>query len=293
MAIKKIFVPLSGAPGDAEEAQEHAAMTAALDLGALLNAHVEAYHCTPPSGVHDANLPAGIPGSTTDLLIDEIEKAAERALTRARALFETVIEGREIERRSEPGEIGPYYSTAFFEDVGEVEKRLAMRARLSDIAMIGRGGGGATVPPAFEICLRETGRPVLAVPSQAAARTYRNLVIGWNGSAEAARALSVSADFLDRAETVTVIAIQEDGKVEPDVEDVATYLAWHGIQARVVVLEGTRDLSGDLLMEHATSVGADLLVMGAYTRTRLSRLIFGSVTAHVLARATMPVLMVH
>jgi nucleotide-binding universal stress UspA family protein len=159
--------------------------------------------------------------------------------------------------------------------------------------MIGRGGGGATVPPAFEICLRETGRPVLAVPSQAAAQTYRNLVIGWNGSAEAARALSVSGDFLDRAETVTVVAIQEDGKVEPDVEDVAAYLAWHGIQAREVVLEGTRDVSGDLLMEHAASVGADLVVMGAYTRTRLSRLIFGSVTAHVLARAPMPVLMVH
>jgi nucleotide-binding universal stress UspA family protein len=101
--------------------------------------------------------------------------------------------------------------------------------------------------------------------------------------------------FLDGAYKVTVLSMYLGSTVMPTGEDVVEYLAWCGIKAKSVTV--TADPSGagagKALMAAAAAEGADMLVMGAYSRNQLRRLIFGGVTGEVLANVTVPVLMVH
>ena len=65
-----------------------------------------------------------------------------------------------------------------------------------------------------------------------------------------------------------VISISEDGPAGPGADGLAEYLAWHGVEARCIEAEGTRHSSGPLVAQHVRDCGADMLVMGAYTRDR-------------------------
>jgi len=292
MGFKKLFVPLTGLAGEADANPEAAALEAALNMGIGVDAHVEAYFCAPPSGPGEAILPAGLPGSAVEMLIAEIEKAIAAQRLAAKDLFESAMMRHQPPHRAEPDEAGAY-SVAFVEETGALENRLAPRARLADLVVIGLGAGDRRVSRTLEICLRETGRPVLAVPPGCTEWQGQKIAIGWNGSAEAARVLSVSNDLLTQANHVTVISVDEDGPTDPGANQLVSTLAWHGVTADAITLEGSRDTAGPLLMERADSIGADLLIMGAYTRSRFSRLIFGSATSDVLAAASMPILMMH
>ena len=102
----------------------------------------------------------------------------------------------------------------------------------------------------------------------------------------------MSMDFLMAASEVVVISINEAGPFQPNADDLVDFLRWHGISASSIVLDGTAESAGRLLLEQMAEAGADMLVMGAYTRDRVRRLVFGSVTGTVLSQATLPVLMV-
>ncbi len=80
-------------------------------------------------------------------------------------------------------------------------------------------------------------------------------------------------------------------KQGPEPEEVAANLAWHGVAAEVKRLEPDVRSLGDVLLEDAREIGADLLVMGAYSQSRLRDRIPGGVTRAILNRAELPVLM--
>ena len=92
--------------------------------------------------------------------------------------------------------------------------------------------------------------------------------------------------------SIVVLSVREDGPVVPGADELAAYLRWHGISAQTVNVEGSADTAGEMLLAEADKAGADLLVMGAYSRSRMRRLIFGGATSDVLKRANLPVLMV-
>jgi nucleotide-binding universal stress UspA family protein len=102
----------------------------------------------------------------------------------------------------------------------------------------------------------------------------------------------MATDFLVAAKDVVVFSINEAGPIEPNAESLMDFLRWHGVHARSITLDGSAVSAGDMLLEQIGGAGADMLVMGAYTRDRIRRLIFGSVTGTVLSQATLPVLMV-
>jgi nucleotide-binding universal stress UspA family protein len=144
----------------------------------------------------------------------------------------------------------------------------------------------------LEIALRETGRPVLIAPMTPFATIGEHIAIAWNGSSEAARAVAMSLDQLRRAMQVTIVSVDEDGEISPSGQQLADYLRFHDIDASPVTVEGTAHTAGACLLAEAERAGADLLVMGAYTRSRARRLIFGGATSHILRAATIPVIMV-
>ena len=142
------------------------------------------------------------------------------------------------------------------------------------------------------------GRPVVVLPYQGdAAISLKEIVIGWDGGREAARATFDALPLLKKATKVRVVRIdpQKDASLRGSVAgaDLAESLARHGVKAEAqgYPTEGLDE--GQALMRCAEDCGAGLIVMGAYGHSRLAEFIFGGATRFVLNRMSHPVLMSH
>lgn len=176
---------------------------------------------------------------------------------------------------------------------------MANQGRLVDLIAIGRPGDDNTGPAVetWNAALFESGRPVLVVPPGFAGDTTqrfgRRIAIAWNGSSQAARAVTAALPLLHGAETISVLTTPSDRTAASSGEALVNYLAWHGLTAGPRVVDAASEPVGQALMDAAAGMNADLVVMGAYTHSRLVRLILGGVTRTVLERSTVPVLMAH
>lgn len=143
-----------------------------------------------------------------------------------------------------------------------------------------------------------SGRPILALPRSWRVQPIgRRVLIAWNASRESTRALHDALPLLSTAEEVRVLALTRRGGVQglgdlPGA-DIATHLARHGItaQAEHGVVEDAR--VGESLLASAEDFGADLLVMGAYGRSRMREIVLGGASRSILRTMTLPVLMSH
>jgi nucleotide-binding universal stress UspA family protein len=139
------------------------------------------------------------------------------------------------------------------------------------------------------------GRPVLFVPYAGRfADAGKRVLVAWNASREAARAVSDALPILARADAVEVVAFEPGGDHgEVPGGDIALYLARHGVRANAA-----RDVApgvdiGSRILSRAADAGADLIVMGAYGHSRLRELALGGATRTLLEAMTVPVLMAH
>ncbi len=294
MTIRKILVPLSGQhdPEDPESLELPALETGFL-LGRRFNAHVEVFCMEAERTEAQKHLAPWIPGAVVDELLDTLDRENDSRRKRARALFDAVSARFDPLKLSQPKARGGF-SAAFVEQIGEVRGSLAVRGRLADVIVSARPASAAKDhrPLILEVALRESGHAVLVCSTSPSESYGWRVAVAWNGSSEASRAVAMSMDFLLAASEVVVISINEAGPFEPDADDLVDFLRWHGISASSIVLDGTAESAGRLLLEQIAQAGADMLVMGAYTRDRVRRLVFGSVTGTVLSHATLPVLMV-
>jgi len=142
------------------------------------------------------------------------------------------------------------------------------------------------------------GGPVLMTPYTGKdVKIAENVLVAWNCTREAARAVKDALPLLTRARKVTVMTIgprPADGE-SPDASaaDVARFLSRHGIHAETVFDANVAIDAGEWLLSRASDLGAQLIVMGAYGHTRLRELILGGVTRTLLKEMTVPVLMSH
>jgi len=173
------------------------------------------------------------------------------------------------------------------------DAELGALARVFDITILGRPtatGHGARMTT-LEAALFESGRPILITPPEAGAEIGRNVVVSWNQSTEAASTLVAAMPVLARADTVSILKIDTAIVPGPGPEEVQDYLALHNIRAHVVVKEAHGANPGAAIPDHATQLGADLLVKSAYTQSRLRQMIFGGATSHILSHTHLPVFM--
>lgn len=172
---------------------------------------------------------------------------------------------------------------------------LGQHARLFDATILGRPGSGATQPRTLtlEAALFESGRPIVIAPPQTPATLGEVVVIAWNGSTETARTIAFAKPFLKRARQVLVVAADNGMVPGPTHDEVAAALRRDGIAAESSFVMAGRRSAGEVFLATAASIGCDLLIKGAYTQSRLRQMIFGGATSHVLAHATIPVLMAH
>jgi nucleotide-binding universal stress UspA family protein len=151
----------------------------------------------------------------------------------------------------------------------------------------------------IELTVLGAGGPVLVMPYTGTFETIgERVLIAWNGSREAARAIHDAIPFIRRAAHVTIAAITTTfgpGASQVSCSDLAAMLGRHG--ATTVDIESferhASETSGDALLRYASDGGFDLLVMGAYGHARLQELVLGGATRSVLGTMTLPVLMSH
>jgi nucleotide-binding universal stress UspA family protein len=180
-------------------------------------------------------------------------------------------------------------------------RSILKEARCADIIV--SGGHSPTFSDAFALAspkdlVMQTGRPLLVVPDSADWLDLRSVLVAWKDTAEARRAIADSLPLLRLAKEVTVAEILEEGDgraaVERRVGDVVAWLARHGIAASQRVGEARREGEAAAALEAiAGSVGAGLIVAGAYGHSRFRELVLGGVTQHLVTQSARCVLLSH
>lgn len=222
-------------------------------------------------------------------LIEECRSMAERARLR----FEASVAAHGL--TNAPAASAERPSAAWRAIEGTEQQVVGSHGRLFDLIVMARdfGHGWLNWRLIFESALFESGRPVLLVPPSGNVTFGENVLIAWNCSTETARTVALAMPLLARARAVTVLSIEGWGVPGPRGKDLAVCLERSGIPATARMIPATQRSPGEAILEECARSGADLLVKGAYTQSRLRQLMFGGATRHVLAHAQIPVVMAH
>ncbi|MGE0736576.1 MAG: universal stress protein [Alphaproteobacteria bacterium] len=257
---------------------------AAIGIAERCGAHLTAIHVSPP-----LYIPAYVAAQVGDVVVDVNEKVKQEAEAAAKAQYDKIAA-----RTTLPIE--------WRIDSGHVATVMSVHARYADLTVLGQynaeNEAAAFYPDLVENVVMDAGRPILVIPYAGKFPTVgKNVLLAWNASREATRAVSDAMPLLQTADKVTVFAVNPeggpDGHGEMPGADIALYLARHGVKAEVNSLNA-KDLEvGDVLLSRAADLGIDLLVMGAYGRSRLREFILGGASRDILRHMTIPVLMSH
>ncbi|VXB12517.1 universal stress protein [Massilia sp. 9I] len=175
---------------------------------------------------------------------------------------------------------------------------LLLHSRYADLVVTGQDAGDAATVRGLPQYLAMHGvRPVLVVPpSYDGAPLADNIVVGWDGSGQAIRAIAGAMPLLTRARNVRLALVNPDLESglhgEEPGADIVLYLARHGVRVEVLS-ERSQASVGDALIGMAKGAGASLLVTGAFGHSRYREIVLGGVTRVLLERAPLPVLMAH
>jgi len=281
--IRNILVPLF--PGVAFDNQ----LAVAVDLARSVEAHINAVFVLPDpvtviAGVPAVALAAGVSAAT-------IRHDGQAAAAAAKDKFERW-------RREEglaASMVNRSLRTPFAqwtERTGEIAPTVARCGRLSDLIVINRPSFSLASSEAFDAAVFESGRPTVLVDKKVSRDLLRHVVIAWNGSLEATRAIAGAMALLHEARQVSIFTTFDDGTLEQDL-DLAESLCWHGINPRYFHPQPGESSAAQALLRVIGDINPSMLVMGAYTHSRLRETLLGGVTREVLAHAEIPVLMMH
>lgn len=187
---------------------------------------------------------------------------------------------------------------------GELFDQCILHSKYTDLVVAGQYDSSADTVDGedrlIDHLVLDAGRPVLVVPYAGKFPTVgKKVVVAWNGTREATRAVGDAMPFLQAAKAVQVVAINPNGGHGRDghgalpAADLSKHLARHNITVEGEHIEAHDMDVGSTLLSHLADEGADLLVMGAYGRSRLRELVLGGATRHILRHMTVPVLMSH
>jgi len=171
-------------------------------------------------------------------------------------------------------------------------------ARRFDLAIVGQvePDGSPVQAMVCESTLFESGRPMIIVPYiQTAPLKLDRIMVCWDGSRPAARAIADAMPLLKRAGTIEVVSVTSERGKQDEIEgaDIGHHLARHGLKVEVTrITRGELDVE-DVLLSHAADSDADFMVMGGYGHSRLREFVLGGVTRSMLRTMTVPTLMSH
>ena len=299
--MKTILLPLES--GDGLQSMLETAWLAATAFGSTIQG---LYIRRALPGVVVADI-GGYAAAAPDLVESFEAEDRERGAS-ARRAFEEFLRGKGVTlgeppgagppdvRPTSPGPTGEERPSATWaEEIPPGDAAVGMYARLFDLTVVGRPVPGASTPAAstLETVLFDSGRPILIAPPSAPKSLGGTAVVSWNASTETARAVAFAMPFLRRAGRVVVLAVEGVMVPGPSAAEAARHLQLNGVAAETREAATSGRGGGETILAEAAALGADLLVKGAYTHSRLRQMIFGGATSKILAEAELPVFMAH
>ncbi len=189
----------------------------------------------------------------------------------------------------------PLTLAATFAAAGDHFARIARRYDLAVVAQA-EPESAAVEAEIAEATLFESGGPVIIVPYiQKTPLKLDNVMVCWDGSRAATRAIGDAMPFLERSGRVEVVIVANERGKKDEIEgaDMGAHLARHGLKVEVKrTILGDIDVA-DVILSHAADAGTDFIVMGGYGHSRLREFVLGGVTRSILRAMTVPVLMSH
>lgn len=259
----------------------------AIALATVHEAHLTGLYVSPPP-----DLPPVRPYLTL-----EMTPAAERGLAERVEREAAGVEASFRRRVDHAGLSRSEWRCA----AGDAARVACLHARHADFTVIGQpSDDDAAVRARRDLAERlifASGRPILMVPYAGTFPTAGDrVVVAWNGSREATRAVNDALPILQRARQVTVLTVnphEEEDQGDVPGADIALHLARHGVTVEAAETVGHDIEVADILLSRLADGDADLLVMGAYGHSRLREMILGGATRHILRSMTVPVLLSH
>jgi nucleotide-binding universal stress UspA family protein len=263
---------------------------ATLWLAGQLNAQVQAAYIRPNPNTAASFVPEVI--AAAGVTREAIEREGREAASMAKARFD--------EWRDRNGGLASAFHTsdswgaAWSEHVGEYEPIVTRFGRLSDFIVLPRPTRDEIVAQrCLDAAVFGTGRPTLLVGETVPAALTDHVLIAWNGSLEASRAVFGAAPLLRLAKRITIFTAREYGAEAVSLDDLATSLRDRGTYTPEVIFPTGEASTGAALVTAAETHHVTLIVMGAYTHSRMREAFLGGVTSHLLAHAPVPLLMSH
>lgn len=292
MSIKRILVPL---PGTAEHAGE---IDIALAAGKAFGAHVEALFISEPPQPPRVSIPASDyygRGATAVARVNPFAEERERIASAARETFTRACFAANIPILDANQAVGsPPFATWRVAEGAYVDVAV-QRAAAFDLVVAASAAVRESLKEIAEGSLLRTRRPVLLAPESRDAKLTDPALIAWDESAECWHAVSAAVPFLKLARAITVVSVDRHAEYRRASQaEVVAYLRCHGIEAKAEVVAPQLRSIAETLLAVARDHNAGLLVMGAYSHSRLRELLLGGATRHVLRNAAgLPVLMAH
>ena len=281
MNYPSILLPLDNQPECV--ARTHAALALAKTMGSYVTGVAPTEVLDLRSSLNLASSVASLPILGRDVLLEDA--------TRAALAFDVACELAGVTGRN-----------AIVDD-SDMSGALNRRGRVNDLLVLTQSdprahNGQAFKNPQIEETILASARPVIVLPYANAASTLgTRVLVAWDDSRAAARALADALPLLRRAQSVQVMLFNRDepsdeGGFSCDLASVAAWLARHGVVAQTQI-EITSISVAEALLSRAADLGSDLIVMGAFGHARWRERLLGGTTRDVLGTMTVPVLMSH
>jgi nucleotide-binding universal stress UspA family protein len=283
MAFKRLLLLMRSYPAQTPAAALHAAV----DIAAMLDARISALTCA----IH-RHVPKAILGGVVPALVGQEHKEVAEGARQLLETFSDVAQQRGVMGQAVYRQCAPH----------EVPRLLAGYARVNDLTILPMPEGSyidhLDSHWYLEAALFESGRPVLVLPhgySAPGAGGFGTVVVAWDQTRASARALADALPILAKAKTVRVVTITHEKALleEPPPHEVVLHLAAHGIRAAHDSVDAKGRDAATAITEYVRVHSADLLVMGGYGHSRLREVVLGGATKHMLTHLPVPVLMSH
>lgn len=279
MAFKDILLTLTSYPEPAPDSVVEDAVSIATALGAHLAAVSCEVHVQVPGNILSGSVP-----NISGIIAGEAERGRSSA-RKLLAVFNAVAERAGVSHESIVEKCLTF----------EVPELLVDYAKLRDLTIV-------PVPESYDQWYAETvifgsGRPTLILPETPRARPFElgTVVVAWDFSRAAARAVSDALPLLERAKKVRVVTVSNEKALDTkhSAEELAKNLARHGIDVVLDRVDADGRRIGDVLETYALLHKADVLVMGAYGHARWREFILGGATRSLLSKPPLPILLSH
>jgi len=231
--------------------------------------------------VHKVTVPAGIGAPASMGFYEAVEQESTEQIELARSVFESnaaKVRG------------GGQFQTL----EGYLIDDLSVQSRYADLLVIPQDlGAEANLNPNYwpGSVLMTAACPVLLIPdSKSINLPPQTALLAWDGSRESANALRAAWPMLERVEKIDIASVSSN---DAEAMDIAQYIAHHGVECEIHLLEGSEWNAGSILLEQVEVLGSQLIIMGAYGHSRLREFVLGGTTKHILDHARLPVLFSH